>query len=150
MKKRRSINDFSITIELPVQWGDMDAFGHVNNVRFFRFFESARVHYFWALQLGGYFSDSTLSFILAKAGCTFIAPLTYPDTITVGCRTTSITPSSLEQEYLIYSPKLEKPAALGTAALAAYDYQAMQPAAFPSDFMDIICRQEGLEVEPAG
>ena len=37
---------FPIVIELPVQWGEMDAYGHVNNTVLFRYFESARMAYF--------------------------------------------------------------------------------------------------------
>src|SRR4051812_27249954 len=35
-----------VTVEIPVAWGDMDAFGHVNNTVYFRWFESARIAYF--------------------------------------------------------------------------------------------------------
>ena len=37
--------DFKHFIELPVRWGDMDAFGHVNNVQYRRYLESGRVAY---------------------------------------------------------------------------------------------------------
>ncbi|WP_034623147.1 acyl-CoA thioesterase [Desulfovermiculus halophilus] len=150
MSKRLSIDDFRISLDLPVQWGDMDAFQHVNNARFFRFFESARVHYFHTTGLGDYFAGSSLSFILAKAGCTYIAPLTYPDSIAVGCRTVRITPSHLEQQYLIHSSKLQTAAALGTASIVAFDYESMHKAEFPPRLLDIISRHEGLEVESAG
>ena len=36
----------SVVIALPVQWGDQDALGHVNNVVYFRWYESARIAYF--------------------------------------------------------------------------------------------------------
>ncbi|MFO7801837.1 MAG: thioesterase family protein [Desulfovermiculus sp.] len=150
MSKRLSIDDFSVTLDLPVQWGDMDAFQHVNNARFFRFFESARVFYLQATGLRDYFTGSSLSFILAKAGCTFIAPLTYPDTMTVGCRTVQITPSRLEQQYMIHSQKLETAAALGTATLVAYDYAANKRADFPSQLLETLCRHEGLHIEQEG
>ena len=39
------MNRWPVTIELPVQWGDMDSFGHVNNVVYLRWFESARIAY---------------------------------------------------------------------------------------------------------
>ena len=38
--------DFHVVIDQPVAWGDMDSFGHVNNVVYFRYFENARVEYF--------------------------------------------------------------------------------------------------------
>ena len=37
--------DFPTVIRWPVQWGDQDAFGHVNNTIYFRWFESARLAY---------------------------------------------------------------------------------------------------------
>ena len=35
-----------VVIDQVVDWGDMDSFGHVNNVVYFRYFENARVEYF--------------------------------------------------------------------------------------------------------
>ena len=40
------IGDYPVTIELPIVWGDMDAFQHVNNIVYFKHFESARISYF--------------------------------------------------------------------------------------------------------
>ena len=40
------LSRWPVTIELPVQWGELDSFGHVNNVVFLRWFESARIAYF--------------------------------------------------------------------------------------------------------
>ena len=37
------LRGFPGIIELPVSWGEMDAFGHLNNVVYFRYFESARI-----------------------------------------------------------------------------------------------------------
>ena len=38
--------DFPVVVQLPLHWGEMDAFGHLNNVVYFRYFETARIHYF--------------------------------------------------------------------------------------------------------
>lgn len=34
-------------IDIELRWGDLDAYGHVNNVAFARFLEEARVRTFW-------------------------------------------------------------------------------------------------------
>ena len=44
--QEQHLKDFPIVIEIPVAWGEMDAFGHVNNIIYFRYFESARLAYF--------------------------------------------------------------------------------------------------------
>ena len=36
---------FPVHIEVPVAWGEQDLFGHVNNVVYFRYFESVRMHF---------------------------------------------------------------------------------------------------------
>jgi acyl-CoA thioester hydrolase len=36
---------YPVVVEIPVAWGDMDYFRHVNNIVFFRYFESARIEY---------------------------------------------------------------------------------------------------------
>jgi acyl-CoA thioester hydrolase len=45
------LKSFPVVVEIPVIWGDMDSFQHVNNVIYFRYFESARIQYFEAVGL---------------------------------------------------------------------------------------------------
>ena len=42
---------FPVVVSWPVQWGDQDAFGHVNNTIYFRWFESGRIAYLKRLGL---------------------------------------------------------------------------------------------------
>ena len=39
----QSLEQYPVILEQPVAWGDMDAFGHVNNVMYYRYIESARL-----------------------------------------------------------------------------------------------------------
>ena len=43
------LKTFPVVTKIPVIWGDMDSFQHVNNVIYFRYFESARIQYFETL-----------------------------------------------------------------------------------------------------
>ena len=38
-----NLSQFHAVIALPVQWGEQDMFGHMNNAIYFRWFESARI-----------------------------------------------------------------------------------------------------------
>lgn len=40
------LKDFPVITEIKVAWGEMDALQHVNNVVYFRYFETARLDYF--------------------------------------------------------------------------------------------------------
>src|SRR5262252_7581242 len=77
---------FPVVVELPVVWGEMDAYRHVNNVVYFRYFESARLEYFRRLGWFEYERETGIGPILAATQARFRKPLTYPDTISVGAR----------------------------------------------------------------
>jgi acyl-CoA thioester hydrolase len=66
---------------IPIRWGDMDAYGHVNNTIYFRFMEQNRVEY---LEQQGYkvMPEGTAPVII-NASCTFLVPLTYPGVVEI-------------------------------------------------------------------
>lgn len=78
--------------EQRIVWGDHDAFQHVNNVRYVRFFESARIKWMSSLgnELGGpekaraMLKAQGASFILKSIEVRFRRPVTYPDTLLIG------------------------------------------------------------------
>ena len=135
-KKRISIDDFPFRLTLPVLWGHMDAFQHVNNVIYFRYLESARIAYFEEAQLMRFMEETGVGPILAETSCKYIKPLRFPDTVDVGCRTTGITESEMEQEYAVYSHRQDRIVATGWALIVAYDYRALKRANWSSDFID--------------
>lgn len=67
--------------KMPIRWGDMDAYGHVNNTVYFRYMEQARVEWIEAMQVvvrpGG------TGPVIINASCTFLRPMTYPGTVEV-------------------------------------------------------------------
>ena len=62
----------------------MDAFQHVNNVVYFRYFETGRIAYFERTVMRSSMSTTGIGPILATASCKFKFPLTYPDTVLIG------------------------------------------------------------------
>lgn len=88
---------------MRVQWGEMDALGHVNNVQFIRYFETARVHLMESIGLWKMFDKDGIMIVLAKMECNFIQPLYYPDTILAQARFKSIGRSSMVVEQQVVS-----------------------------------------------
>ena len=145
--KRDLLQDYVVITELPVLWGQMDAFQHVNNTIYFRFFESARIVYGDRIGMYEFLRKDGIGPILAATSCSFIKPLRYPDTIEVGCRTVKISDSTKEQEYVIYSQQLKKLAATGAATIVAYDYNRLTKSKFPKPLIERILELEkGLEI----
>ena len=125
-----SLDDFNIRIDIPIVWGDMDAFNHVNNTRFFRYFETARIKYFEKAGFIETMEKKSIGPILASISAKFIKPLFYPDTVTVGTRVTSVEPTQFIMEYIIES-KSKGIAAIGESKIVVYDYKSSERTTLP-------------------
>ncbi len=125
-----SLDDFHIRVEIPIAWGDMDSFKHVNNTKFFKFFETARIRYFEEAGFIETMQKDAIGPILATASCKFIKPLFYPDTVIVGTRVTSVESDNFMMEYIIVSQS-KGIAAIGDSKMVVYDYKSSEKAPLP-------------------
>src|SRR6516164_7851744 len=94
---------FPVIVELPVVWGEMDSYRHVNNVVYFRYFESARLEYFRRLGWFDYEKETGIGPILAATQARYRKPLTYPDIISVGARISALGVDRCTMDYLLVS-----------------------------------------------
>lgn len=98
MEPTESPRKHVLTLLIPIRWGDMDAYGHVNNTLYFRYMEQVRIEY---LESIGYTVPSErASPVIINAACTFLIPLTYPGMVEIrmffGAPGRSSIPSSYE------------------------------------------------------
>lgn len=120
----KQFEDCKVAIELPVVWGEMDAFQHVNNVVYFRYFESARIAYFDQTGVNEEMAESGIGPILASTQCRFKAPLTYPDTITVATCVEQLEEDRFAMRYFVKSHRSGRVVAEGDGVVVYYDYNA--------------------------
>jgi len=118
------LDGFPVVISLPVQWGDQDALGHVNNIVYFRWCESARIEYLRRLGVDAAGGGSVTGIIVAAIGCDFRRPVTFPDTVLVGARITRIGRSSMTMEHKIYSDAQKAVVADANSTIVAFDHDA--------------------------
>ena len=62
-------------------WDDMDAYGHVNNAKYFTYMQECRFD--WLKAVGVVVDTAQCGPILAATSCKFVRPITYPAQITV-------------------------------------------------------------------
>ncbi len=136
------LTDYPVVIEIPVAWGEMDAFQHVNNVVYFRYLESARIAYFQELGLMEVMERTGVGPILASVQCRFKIPLTYPDTVSVGVRVSGMGEDRFTMEYAVVSQRLEKIAAVGKGVIVSYNYSENKKAPLPTEMRDLILALE--------
>ncbi len=134
---------YPVVIEIPVAWGEMDAFQHVNNVVYIRYFESARIAYFARLNLFDFMQQTGVGPILASVSCKFKIPLTYPDTVSAGARVSQVEDDRFTMHYVVVSHKLKKAAAEGEGVIVSYNYRENKKAPLPDAVKERIAILEG-------
>ncbi|MGB0385622.1 MAG: acyl-CoA thioesterase [Ardenticatenaceae bacterium] len=136
------LKEYPVVVEIPVVWGEMDAFGHVNSVVYFRYFENARRAYFERVKIPEYRQKTGIGTILAWTECKFNIPLTSPDTVSVGVKVSEISEDRFRMAYGVVSHKLQKMVAEGESITVSYNYKEKKKTPLPVEL-----KRRILEVE---
>ena len=129
---------FPIILQQKLDWGDMDALNHINNVIYFRYFENVRIKYFESIGTMDEVERTKTGPIVGATECKYLLPLTYPDTITLGASVSQIKEKRLTMKYVIHSQKLEKIAAEGSAEIVFVDFSAGRSTLIPDAILAAI------------
>jgi acyl-CoA thioester hydrolase len=136
------LKDYPVVIEFPVAWGEMDAMGHVNNIVYFRYFESARIAYFEKMDLISYMMETGVGPILGEISCKFKIPLSYPDKVHIGAKVVSIEEDRFIMNHLCISAKHQRVAAEGDGVIVAFNYREGKKVTVPD-----VVKQRIFEIE---
>jgi acyl-CoA thioester hydrolase len=141
-KRNSEISDplfqFPVVVEIPVAWGEMDSFQHVNNIVYLRYFETARIAYFERLGLMQVREETGIGPILASVSCQFRIPLTHPDVVSVGTRISNLGADRFTMEFVIVSLNYHRVAAQGDGVVVSYNYREMKKTMIPQIWLDRI------------
>lgn len=129
---------FPVITEQPVQWGEMDAFQHVNNVVYFQYFENARLAYFEKTGVNEHKEATGIGPILASTKCDYKAPLTYPDTIKIGATIEELAEKRFLMHYAVWSTNQQKVVAEGEGLVVYFDYNAGKSCPVPEQIVERI------------
>jgi acyl-CoA thioester hydrolase len=141
------LDEFAFQLEMDVEWGDMDALQHVNNVEYFKYFQKARIAYFEKNNSDNLFTESRISTILASTQCKFIYPLKYPDNIVIGARVDSIANDYFTMKYAVISNNNQRLVAIGDAKVVMFDYEKNKKTSIPEVIKERIIELEKTEIK---
>ena len=127
------LEGFPVIVQQNVVWGEMDAYNHVNNVVYFRYFENARLAYIARLDWFAYEKETGVGPILAATQARFRRPLTYPDTIAIGARLKDLGHDRLHLEHRIISRAQGQVVTEGEGTIVTYDYRNQKKVAVPEE-----------------
>ena len=129
------VSQCDLVISQPLIWGDMDAYEHVNNTVYFRFFEDIRMAYFARVGVDQYKAAHGKGPILARTECSFRLPLAYPGTVQIGTSVSVLSEKKLNMDYYVYSEEHGALAAEGSGLIVFYDYNANKSCAIPDEIV---------------
>ena len=133
---------YPVSIVIPVAWGDMDAFQHVNNVTYGRWLESARIAYFRRIGFMERMRDRGVGPILARLAIDYGRPVTFPDTVRVDVTTKKIGRSSFTLGYRVWSEDQQAQVATGEDVIVVFDYRSGSKAAVDEELRSAIAAVE--------
>ncbi|RVT96855.1 acyl-CoA thioesterase [Rhodovarius crocodyli] len=122
--------DYAAFTPITTRWADNDAYGHINNVQYYSFFDTAVNA--WLVRQG--LLDITASAeigLVVETGCRYHRPIAYPDPIEVGMRLASLGNSSIRYELAVFAPGNDTAAAEGHFVHVYVDRATGRPSRLP-------------------
>jgi acyl-CoA thioester hydrolase len=115
---------------MQTRWMDNDHYGHVNNVAYYSYFDSA-VNGF-LMEASGV-DTRTLSAIgvVAETGCRFLRQISFPDVLYIGMRIEKTGNSSVVYQLAVFREDDDAPSAVGRFVHVYVDGTTRRPVAVP-------------------
>lgn len=115
------ISDFKLSLELRIDWGDLDMYEHVNNVSYMRYLQSGRVNFWEASGIHEFYRNSNQGTMLVSTKCDFKRSLNYPGKAVIKTKLDFIGNKSFGLKHLILDEKGEV-CAEGTDVVVCFDF----------------------------
>ena len=139
--------DYPSVVEVPVQWSDQDAFGHVNNAKYLTWFETSRIVYVKQCGMGHFMDNSKIGPILASATCNYRQQVAFPNDVLVGTRVSRVGQRSFTMEHRILSRDADGVVADGQSIIVMFDYEKQESVYVPEELRNAFDIFEGSNAE---
>ena len=124
-------DDYSVLRSVPTRWSDNDHYGHVNNVVFYSYFDSAVNG--WLIESTGVDVRELKQIgLVVSSSCTYIRPISFPDQIEVGITAARIGTSIVTYRLAVFRSDDEDACAIGEFVHVYVDATNGRPTAIPA------------------
>lgn len=135
--------DFRFFRTIPTRWSDNDQYGHVNNVVYFAFFDTA-ISLFLIEEAGLDVAAGSIIGLCVNNGCSYHASIAHPEQIDVGLRIGKLGSSSVRYEVGLFKHNEDEAAAFGHFVHVFVDRQTQRPVPIPDGIRSVMA---GIVVE---
>jgi acyl-CoA thioester hydrolase len=117
-------------VPITTRWMDNDAYGHVNNVTYYSWFDTAANHYL--VHEGGLdIHTSPVIGVVVESGCRYHEPVAYPDPVEVGVRVDELRNRAVRYGIAVFRPSAEEAIAEGHFVHVFVDRTTRKPVRIP-------------------
>ena len=124
-------------VAITTRWADNDVYGHVNNVVYYAFFDTAvngLLVEAGALDI----ARSPVIGLVVETGCRYHAPLAFPDRVTAGVRVSRIGRTSVRYEIALFRGAEDAASAEGFFVHVYVDRASRRPMALPDTLRTVL------------
>lgn len=122
--------DYRVFRTIPTRWLDNDAYGHVNNVVYYSWFDTAVNA--WLVENGLLdIAGSPHVGLVAETGCTYFQAVSFPESVEVGLAVSRLGRSSVRYVLGVFRPDAELAAAQGHFVHVHVDRETRRPVDVP-------------------
>jgi acyl-CoA thioester hydrolase len=139
-------NDYRHFSTITTRWMDNDAYGHVNNVVYYSWFDTV-VNQFLIANDALDIEHSPVIGLVIETQCNYFASVAFPDRITAGVRVTKLGNSSVRYEVAIFREEEQSASAQGHFIHVYVDRATRKPAAIPAPMRALL---ESIRVDETG
>lgn len=133
----RTRRDFPVVRRITTRWADEDVLGHVNNVVYYSYFDTA---------VNAYLLDATgldtrrlpAVGVVAESGCSFLRSLAFPADVEAGLAVTRLGSSSVSYEIGLFQGADPGPAGLGRFVHVYVDAVSRRPVPVPAQIRSVL------------
>lgn len=128
--KQQTRADFKHFLVMPTRWIDNDIYGHINNVNYYSFFDTAVNRHLIDNRVLDIHNGSTIGFVV-ESNCQYFSPMAFPDDIHAGIRVGALGKSSIRYEIGLFRNNENVLSALGHFVHVSVDRASGRSVAIP-------------------
>ena len=129
--------DFGFHLTIPTRWMDNDVYGHVNNVVYYSFFDTA---------VNGLLMDAgvldmhhgEVIGLVVETQCNYFAPIAFPQAVAAGVRVAQLGRSSVRYEIGLFAGEASESAAAGHFVHVYVDRATRRPVPLPEPLKTVL------------
>ena len=131
--------DYPVFYPITTRWMDNDFYGHVNNVTYYSYFDTAANNYL--IKEGGLdiVNGDVIGFVV-NSGCQYLAPIAYPEAIEAGLRVDKLGNSSVQYGIAIFKQGQPQVCAYGHFVHVFVDRKTQKPTPIPEGIRQALAR----------